>query len=129
MRATEKLMFRIDYSLYNVNYERGANYNDRVDNSASAYVFFHVLPKTSLFFQYKFTDINYDNHDTNNAISIDSTENSYLVGARWNVTDKTTGTVKAGYQDKKFDLDSINKARIMNVEVNANYKMTAKTSI
>jgi hypothetical protein len=129
MRATEKLMFRIDYSLYNVNYERVANYNDRVDNSTSAYVFFHVLPKTSLFFQYKFTDVNYDSHNTGNTLSIDSTENSYLLGARWNVTDKTTGTVKAGYHDKKFDLDSIHKAHIMNVEVNANYKMTAKTTI
>lgn len=125
---TEKLTFRLDYSMYNVNYERSANVKDRVDNTVSAYAFFQVLPKTSLFVQYAHLDINYDN-TTDPKKSIDSTEQEYLLGVKWNITDKTTGSFKTGYQKKDFDGSDYGNTTRMKMELKANYEISGHSSI
>lgn len=125
---TEKLTFRLDYSLYNVNYERKANVKDRVDNSVSTYVFFQVLPKTSLFIQYAHLGINYDN-TTDPKKSIDSTEQDYLLGVKWDITDKTTGSFKAGYQRKDFAGSEYGDTTSMKMELKGNYEISGHSSI
>jgi len=126
--VTEKLRLRMDYTQYDVNYESLANYKDRVDNTLSSYIFFKIQPKTSIFFQYYNTDINYD-MDTDPLKSIDSTENGYLAGVRWNITNKTSGTFKAGYQTKDFDRASFADVSTLKFELNANYEISGHSSL
>ena len=57
-----------------------------------------VMPKTSLLFSVRQTNIDYGN-DPNQS----STERLYTVGATWEATAQTTGTFKIGYQTKDFD--------------------------
>ena len=125
---TEKLQFRVDYSLYDVNYDSQADVKDRVDSTVSAYVFFKIMPKTSLFFQYYNTDIDYDN-TTDTLKSIDSTEEGYLLGIKWDITDKTTGIYKAGYQSKDFDGSGYDDTTSLKMELKANYDLTSRSSI
>ncbi|SFG91885.1 outer membrane beta-barrel protein [Neptunomonas qingdaonensis] len=67
--------------------------------------YYRVMPKTSLLFEVRRDDINYQN-DVTAASSLDSTEWKYLVGATWDATAKTTGVVKAGYTKKNFSADA-----------------------
>jgi polysaccharide biosynthesis protein VpsM len=125
--ATEKIRLRMDYSIYTVDYESLANIKDRVDNSLATFIFFKIRPKTSLFFQYINTNVNYDNSST--IQSADSTENSYLAGIRWNVTSKTSGTFKAGYQDKKYDRSDLGDRSIFKMELDGSYEISGRSSM
>ncbi|MAY43407.1 MULTISPECIES: outer membrane beta-barrel protein [unclassified Neptuniibacter] len=71
---------------------------DRQTASASATFYYRVMPKTSLLFEVNYEDIDYDLA----AITLDSVETEYLLGATWEATAKTTGIVKVGYAEKDF---------------------------
>lgn len=62
--------------------------------------YYKIMPKTSLLFEARNKDINYD---VDPASSLDSNTWKYFVGATWEGTAKTTGTVKVGVSDKDFD--------------------------
>lgn len=72
---------------------------DRQTVSASTTFYYRVMPKTSLLFEVNYEDIDYDLA----TVTLDSTETEYLMGATWNATAKTSGTVKFGYAQKDFD--------------------------
>ena len=98
--VTEKLALRADYTNYIVDYDAARNDPfDRTDNSLSGYIFFKFMPKTSAFVEYEFIDINYDRD-----ILSDSIEHRFFGGIRWDVTGKSTGTIKAGYGKREFCL-------------------------
>jgi hypothetical protein len=75
---------------------------NRRDFVASPAFYFRVLPKTSLLTQFE-----YDRMDYPDATSISSKLSGdkmrYLVGATWQQTAKSTGTVKIGYLQMEFD--------------------------
>ena len=77
--------------------------------------FYQLLPKTKIFFEVSHEDIDYDN-DINASVSgilvesLDSTETYYYLGAQWELTANTTGTVKIGGYDKNFDDSAIEAA-------------------
>ncbi len=125
---TEKLKFRLDYSLYAVDYERKADVKDRTDRTLSAYGFFDIFPKTSLFFQYVRMDIDYNN-STDPGKSIDSIEQEYLVGVRWDITDKTTGSFKTGYHVKDFSRSIYGDSTTLKLELKADYAVTGRSSV
>lgn len=125
--ATEKIRLRLDYDIFNVDYESRANVKDRVDNTISTYVFFKIRPKTSIFFQYINTDVDYDSSVSSQ--SWDSTENSFLLGLRWDVTSKTTGTLKAGYQNKDYDNSELGDADLFKVEMTGKYEINGRSSL
>lgn len=72
---------------------------DRKTLSTSATFYYRVMPKTSLLFEVNYEDIDYDLA----AITLDSVETEYLLGATWDATAKTTGIIKVGYAEKDFD--------------------------
>lgn len=61
--------------------------------------YYSVAPKTSLLIQAKDTRIAYKNVNS----SLNGNERRYLVGATWEATAQTSGTVKFGQLRKKFD--------------------------
>jgi hypothetical protein len=120
-----KLKFRLDYSHNLVDYLATRNsFRDRSDNSVSAYIFYKIKPKTSLFYEYEFVDIDYKDSVLSNSI-----EHHNFVGIQWDVTAKSKGSVKAGYGLKYFSDSTISDAGDLIVEAQVDHKLTAKTSL
>ena len=123
--ALEKIKFRIDYSNFLVNYDASRNdFRDRADNAFSGYIFYKFQPKTSVFIEYDFIDISYDE-----SALLDSKEYHYFGGLQWDVTAKSKGSVKAGYGVKNFSVSSIGDAKDFIVEAQIDHQFTPKTSV
>lgn len=81
---------------------------DREDTSVDGRFYYQIMPKTSLLFDARFKDIDYDNDYNGNGFlppvaSLDGTQYSGLVGLTWAATYKTTGKATVGYRQKDFD--------------------------
>lgn len=83
------------------NFRSQTETRDRDTLRAGATFYYRVMPKTSLLFEARRTEIDYQNEVAGTS-SLDSNEWKYLVGATWDATAKTTGVVKAGYAKKAF---------------------------
>lgn len=120
-----RLMFRLDYANYLVDYAASRNkFRDRNDNSLSAYVYYKLRPKTSLFYEYAFINVDYRNDVLSN-----SKEYNHFVGIQWDVTAKSKGSVKAGYGLKDFNDSAMHDSRNFILEAQIDHKLTPKTSI
>lgn len=73
---------------------------EALSGGMTAYV--RVMPSTSLVLDVRATDYNYQ-IDRILQPSLDSSEYRYLLGATWDITGKTTGTVKVGFAEKSYD--------------------------
>lgn len=118
-----KLMLKASYSNLMVSYDASRNrFMKRTDNAFSGYLFYKLRPKTALFVEYEFINIDY----AENQLS-DSREDNLWLGIEWDATGKTKGVLKAGYGLKRFD-SSINKQKSFILESRLEYRLTSKTS-
>jgi hypothetical protein len=121
---TDKFRFRVDYSNFLVNYEASRNdFRDRIDNTVSAYLFYRLKSKTSLFIEYEFFEIDYDKDILSN-----SKEHHYFSGLQWDITAKSKGSMKAGYGIKNFDNTS-EESNDFILEAHIDHRFTPKTSL
>jgi len=123
--VSRKFRFRIDYANFLVNYDASTNdFRDRADNAFSGYLFYKFRPKTSIFLEYEFIDINYDEDVLSN-----SKEHHYFAGLHWDMTAKTKGSVKAGYGVKDFNSSATEDSKDFILEAQIDYKLSPKTSL
>jgi hypothetical protein len=82
---------------------------DRNDKKATGTFYWSVSSATKLLVEGEYTDIDYDQSrpDTDRRGDYDGSLARGFVGVEWDISGKTTGTVKVGYQEKEFD--SINR--------------------
>lgn len=119
------LRLRFDYSHFTLNYDAQRNeLRDRVDNSFSTYLFYKLRPKTSLFFEYVFTDVGYTDDTT-----LNSKEQNFFLGVEWKITAKSRGSVKAGYSLRDFTVSGTNNNKTFVFEGRIEHKFTPKTSL
>jgi polysaccharide biosynthesis protein VpsM len=124
-RLSERFKLRAGYANYIVRYDDASlDFRDRDDNAFSGYIFYKFKPKTSLFVQYDFIDIQYKK-DT---VSI-SKEYHYLGGIQWDMTAKSSGTIKAGYGFKDFTGTDVNDSKDFIMELQLSHRFTPKTSM
>jgi polysaccharide biosynthesis protein VpsM len=120
-----KLKIQFTYSNYDIGYKDDfVGYRDRNDNSFGASIFYKFWPKTSLFTEYNYADIDYDS-----GISNDSIENRYYGGITWDMTAKTRGTVKLGYANKDFDLATTSDQEDFSVEIQTQHNINPKRAL
>lgn len=81
------------------NFRAQTESKDRQVVKTSATFYYRVMPKTSLLFEIRNEDIDYDL----STVTLDSNERKYLVGAEWDATAKTSGSLRFGYSEKDFD--------------------------
>ena len=72
--------------------------NDRNVDDLGATFFWRIGPKTSLIFQGKHSAVDY----VASTATLNSTEDTFLAGATWEASAKTTGTFKFGMVKKQF---------------------------
>ncbi len=120
-----KLKAELHYSNYDLDYkDEIVEYRDRNDNTYGIAVFYKFWPKTSLFAEYNYADIDYDAGITN-----DSVEHRYYGGIQWDMTAKTRGTLKVGYIDKDFDLATVNDEDDYSIEIQTQHNLTTKRAL
>lgn len=85
---------------YTTNYSLTQQYSDRVNKDMGATFYWRIMPKTRLLIQTTHTDIDYKHILLT---SQDSAETRYYVGATWEATALTSGTIKLGTLKKAFD--------------------------
>ncbi len=120
-----KFKFEMDYSNYDIDYkDTAASYRNRNDNSFGISAFYKFWPKTSLFVEYNFSDIDFDG-----GVSTDSIENRYYAGVNWDMTAKTRGTLKLGYIQKDFDAPAIEDQEGFSVELQTQHNLTPKRGL
>jgi hypothetical protein len=82
------------------------NYRDVDRNKLTGTFFYRIAPKTRLLFQASIGDYNYI--IKNQFPDQSSKETFYLAGIEWDLTAKTSGTFKLGYQGKNFEQPEYN---------------------
>ena len=75
---------------------------DYDDTYGGATFYLRVMPSTSLLMTVRANSFDYPT-DRSLQPSLDSREERYLIGATWNVTGKSTGTVRFGYVRKRYE--------------------------
>jgi polysaccharide biosynthesis protein VpsM len=122
LETGNRLRLRFDYSNFLLRYDARRNERlNRDDNSFSAYLFYRLWPKTSLFSQYAYTDIRYSDDPT-----LNSKEYSLFGGFQWDITAKTSGSVKAGLGIKDFESD---ETRNLIYEARVEHAFTPKSVV
>ena len=117
-----RLRLGFDYSNFLVHYSDQENgFMDRTDNSYSGYLFYKLRPKTAAFVEYTLIDISYDTDATH-----DSSEHHLMAGLQWDITAKSRGMIKAGYDKKDFS-NSSSSAGTFIAEAQINHQFTPKT--
>ncbi len=97
--VTSKFRLRADYGQFTIDYDKGLfRYKEHKDSSYSGYIYFKFMPKTSVFLEYTSSALDYDD-----LYGLDSTETDYMLGLQWELTEKTTGSIKAGTSTREFD--------------------------
>jgi hypothetical protein len=121
-----KLALRFNFQKYQITYDEDEEADrDRTDNSLSGYALFHVLPKSSVYIRYRWTDIDYD---TAGGAMDDSHEQQWTSGFRWEMTAKSEGDVQVGYSCRAFDNPSLRDISDIVLEAQIDHQFTAKTS-
>lgn len=124
-RLSERFKLRAGYANFIVRYDDASlDFRDRNDNAFSGYIFYKFKPKTSLFVQYEFIDVQYKK-DT----ALNSKEYHYLSGIQWDMTAKSSGTIKAGYGFKDFAGLGSNDSKDFIMELQLSHRFTPKTSM
>ncbi len=122
---TEKLRFKVDYSNFYLNYEENLeDYKDRTDNAVDLYGYFNLSEKTSLFLQYRYIDVAYDDAGIN-----DSEQDFYYGGIKWDTTEKLALLFKVGYQDREYDLAERDGYDGLALDLQATYRYSEKTEM
>lgn len=103
------------------------DYRDVDRNTLSATFFYRIAPKTRLLFQASWAD--YDYLIKNEFPDQSSNENYYLAGVEWDITAKTSGTFKIGYQSKDFEQDVYNDITGLSYMLDMTWKPNTYTKI
>ncbi len=123
-RYSPKLRFRLDYSLYSLDYKADRNaFRERDDNTLYAFAFFRAFPKTSVFFEYNFNDIDYEQDGL-----FDSEEHRFFTGLQMDASRKTRARVKVGVGLKRFEESGPDNRTDFLAEGQIDHRFTPKTS-
>jgi len=79
-----------------------SSFRNRDETTFSGDLFYRFLPKTSAFIEYAHGNVAYDDP----SLGLDSNADTESVGLTWEITAKSKGTIKAGFQQKKFESSS-----------------------
>jgi hypothetical protein len=77
-------------------------FRSRDENMVSAYAYYRVMPKTSVFTEYEFKNIYFTEKNVADG-DLDNKVHSALLGVTWELSAQSKGTVKGGFLYKVFD--------------------------
>jgi len=102
-------------------------YRDVDRNKLTGTFFYRIAPKTRLLFQASIGD--YDYIEKSQFPDQSSKETFYLAGVEWDITAKTSGTFKLGYQGKNFKQGVYNDISGLSYMLDMTWKPNTYTKI
>lgn len=97
--------FAFDYRRTDKDYTNNSlDYLDSVSDQFSGRFTYRVAPKTRLYIESVFTDLDYEEV---NGFELDNTYKRYRAGLTWDFTNKLTGDINIGYQDRDYKLETL----------------------
>ncbi|WP_158967134.1 outer membrane beta-barrel protein [Paraglaciecola sp. L3A3] len=99
--------------------------NDR--DLASLAFYYRIAPRTRLLAEVVYRDYTY-NSDFG-AINRDSESLRYQVGVEWDLTNKLEGTIKVGYQERDYELNTLRDIEGLSYEADLEWKPNTYTEI
>lgn len=128
-KFSDRFKLAAAYKNYFIEYDLDTQkFRDRVDNGVGATLYYRFMPKTSLLMQGIYKNVDHLEDNLPAAIRLDSNEYWAMAGLTWDITDKSTGTVKGGYEWKQFDSSGSRDFHSPVYIVSINHRFTPKTS-
>lgn len=123
---SERIQLRADYTNFRLDYDDDAlnGFKDRSDNAGSGFIFFRFRPKTAVFIECRYIDINYKNDDTR-----DSDEQTYLIGIVREITGKTRASLRVGYGTRQYGDPVLDRSERFIFEAAVGHHFSSKTRI
>jgi predicted porin len=126
---SERFKAAVAYKSYYVAYSLdAAKFEDVNINGAVATVYYKFMPKTSLLVQGTYNRV-YHFQDVAETPLLNSNEYWAMAGLTWDITEKSTGTIKGGYEWKNFDNPQTHDFQSAVYEVSLDHRFTPKTAI
>lgn len=128
--ASERFAAAVGYHNYLADYDLASNsFRDRTDHGVSATVYYRFMPKTALLLQGIYTNVYHTDDNSAAAAMLNSDEYWALTGLTWDITAKSTGTVRVGYEWKDFEHPRSNDFDSAVYIVSLDHSFTPKTSL
>lgn len=125
---TAKTKVELSYDNYFIDYSIASlGFQNRMDNGVTGSFFYSITPKTSLVAEAIYRNVRHD-QDTPEANRLNSNEYWAMAGVTWDITAKSTGTIKVGYEWKQFGAGRKNFDSPV-YQVYIDHKFTAKTAV
>ena len=129
-KLSERFKAALGYEFYLIGYNLDVSkFQDNYRHQANVSVFYAFLPKTSALLQGTYSRVDHYNDNSPDSFRFDSNEYWVLAGLTWDITEKSTGTIKGGYEWKVFDSQDSNNFSSAIYMVSLDHKFTPKTSI
>jgi len=97
-QLADRSKIQMDYTRTKWNFML-SDFRSRNEDLVAAYFYYRFLPKTSVFVEYDWKNVVYDQKVN----GLDNRVHSGFLGLTWEMTASTRGTVKGGYLQKRFD--------------------------
>lgn len=126
----DRLVFELSYGGTIHDYKEDANKNqDRRENTYGGQLFLKLLPKTSVFLEYKRGEIVYDTVIAGD--ERDSAYDAYGVGLKGQITSKLNVDIMGGYQERKYESSAKTdfRSEIASVSINYDFSNFTKFSL
>ena len=121
-REMDRVSYEFSYENLIYDYKTIDDPNNYVEHTLSFTGYYKFFPKTKALIEYDFSKFNYENDSTRSADA-----NQILTGLKGDLTAKLTGTVKVGYQDRKYKNNQDWKKPV--TYLNLTYDVSEKTSL
>jgi hypothetical protein len=125
---SERLRVKLDYANFYLDYDEDADaFLNRDDNGISLYGYLSYTETSSFFLNYDFVDVAYDD-----AFSAKDNDQHFIyLGWDWASTEKTDLMVKAGYQKKNYDDNTVfpENPDLFAFELQGEHDFTTKTKL
>lgn len=117
-----KVRFDASYDKWNFTTSK---FRNRHDQDNSLYVYYRILPKTSVFGEYDHKRTTYELKSPDLASKTDGGQ----LGLIWEISERSKGTVKTGYLKKNFNDKSLKDRGSWIYSVDLSHDFSSKTSV
>jgi hypothetical protein len=115
---------RLGYTRTTYDYDE-SDYRSRDEDLVSAALFFRAFPRTSIFAEYDTTDVAYEASSS----TPDNREHGFSIGAAWEITEATRGTVEAGTRSVSFHDPDEEGWSTWGGSIDLQHELTARTTL
>jgi predicted porin len=119
----------ISYSNYQLEYdERALRRANRFEHRFTLKIPYKLTPKISLFPEYSYGFIEYDSQSIADAQS-DSHYNEIYAGVEWDITAKSTGILKLGFTEQRYDDTETSDIKTVIAEIGVRVYLTKRMEL